>query len=484
MTDTCLKKWAALITCASILTGCGGDGDPAPASASPKTTVSLPSSNAGPAVTLTSEAGSRNWEIAPDQKVAAPEPKARNDIAALQDDNAGGVVLEETVTGDSASSKPTDEKIWEPPTAQHTATPAVEEEKTQCFDGKQMRPFAPLNAKETTTASLKFLISAIGPQKLVDHLEKFKQSTQNPKKRLAAEKFVVLIRNAYSPSNLLIIDELKDLVAEIQAIAPFTKLTQAGALQYDLNAPMHTPRLADLLAELFELDEIPGWSIEKDTIYTTEGKEPFGRYESTGFSLEVEPEVDSAGLPIIYRAQKRTLQQILDAMHPDYHVEAADFEDETKKLDFKVIRRLSVEDINEFTRLTTNFYLLRAITLKFDRNDRVTLKVFDRKTQSNMLVTLEPKEIFMMDDGNKEVFIKSSNGSWKRHARLLVTPPFEQQMHGTLYMINFAVVKAAAAANDFHPLKTQPRQARDERRSNAHPAPPAAPAPHSARAGV
>ncbi|MET1114392.1 MAG: hypothetical protein ABWY08_05470, partial [Comamonas sp.] len=118
-------------------------------------------------------------------------------------------------------------------------------------------------------ASLKMLISAIGGQQLLDHLEHFKRSTPKLQEIAAADQFIALIHQAHHSCGIV---DTEKFLNGLQHLAPFNQRNIVGGWKLKVESDLFTPegepqKFLPLISELFRLDTLPGWSFDIDETY-------------------------------------------------------------------------------------------------------------------------------------------------------------------------------------------------------------------------
>lgn len=132
-----------------------------------------------------------------------------------------------------------------------------------------------------------------------------------------------------------------------------------------------------------------------------------------------------------------SLQRVVDAIHTTLNITVPG--DSKEKLDrqVNVTRQPRITDPENFTRLT----VLPAgmARIKYYLDDRVTLTALNVKTNENILIGLQPKEVLVLNSFRYKIKIKNDKGEWKIHDDLSVASGRSRE-GDELHMINLAVM--------------------------------------------
>ena len=281
------------------------------------------------------------------------------------------------------------------------------------FNNRVMESFiAP--GYEYANASLKLLISAIGPKPLLDHLEQFKKSAANPGESAAAARFIELIHKAFDGSPVVYTEAF---FTDLQELAPFNQRNAAGALDFTLRQdPMaESPQLRKfllLVSQLFRLDTLPGWSFDIDETLVYQGEER--AHKSARNASPMFQPVDLARVTPADQVNF-SLQKIVDLLHADQEVQVQWRETDPGPTVVKVRRQVSIADVPNFKRLTISLEGSTSQNNKYSLNDPVTLAAIDRQTQQKILLTLAARQAILWDGALHAVSIRQKDDRWATH---------------------------------------------------------------------
>lgn len=271
MTEKNWSKWGVAIACASILVGCGGDGKSDVDQAKSETSTTVPSALTGQSVTLPADAGTTSANTDPsadhphagethDQDVAAAEGQPD---PAVEPGHAPGhdIVLFEGPN--TTNPTPAVENIA--PEGQPGKDGAVAQDtEAGRFAGKELQPFYSHGVNDYINAQLKFVISSVGPQNLVDHLQHLVKTSPDLATRSAATKFIGLVNDAYDPSQR-VSHQVSDLQKEISLLKGSRHLQKKLGVQ--AQPTWKNLRFPRVMAKLFELDKVAGDFLIIDTTF-------------------------------------------------------------------------------------------------------------------------------------------------------------------------------------------------------------------------
>lgn len=384
--------WIALLVATGILAGCGGESDD-----SADTPELLPSTVAGidPITRAPAPAGGRPSIVA-----------GRNVTFTLHDGNEKPVAPED-------------------------------------FQRHDMKAFRGGWHQSYANASLKLLISAIDPQPLLEHLENYRKSTQNPEEGAAAGRFIDLIHEAYNAFSSV---DTRDFIKQLQNLAPFDRRNAAGDWEFKLDSDVFSTekdpeQFLALISELFRLDTLPGWFFDIEETYVYQGEErakPGARNRFEVFQVPMEriAAADAANF---------RLQRLIDLLHADQAAQVQWNEGDAQAATVKVRRQVIVEDVENFKRLTIGMKGSTPHTLKFSLAGSATLPVIDRKTGRKLMLTLAPAQALVSGKSDYAVRISKHDGQWLTHREGFVSPTRLDEEASEGRLINFAVTSVAPA---------------------------------------
>lgn len=407
------SAWGAIIAAACVLAGCGGDSDSAPAASSDTQATSPAPSRliAGGDINIATHADS----AASAARAAEPQADARAVAVPAPVPVADAVALSTPVADANLTSN---EK-------QHPSA-------TTGFDGKEIAGFPYVGDNSYGSTGVKLMISAIGPQKLTDHLSQFKQAAQDANEILAAEKFIHLIHTAYHPDSTLK-SKLQEFLDTLPALPAFKTTDESGALKFRLNqGRQQIEPFLELLAQSFHLNAMPGRSLDLKETCVYAGYESYAPTLENSFPFA--HSVELAGIT----PHRNDLQALVDLLLRDepvlvkYGPTATDFMPAT------VTKEAHIADLASTDRLTLR--LNGSAEIVVDLLEPVTLPVFDNKTQQKMLLTLAPTQVVLHQKGNYQALIKTDASTWKRHIDSRVSTFSGGDFGGSISMINFTVI--------------------------------------------
>lgn len=402
-------QWSALLAAAGILAGCGGgsDGGDVPVESAARAAPATPVGAATPAMPAPPAAP------APIPAPAAPPIPAPPPVPASPDlpDRAG-----------PATPK----------------TIAAED-----FHRHEMKGFSAWDYSYAN-ASLKLLISAIGPKPLLDHLENFKETSQNPEQSAAAGQFIALIHDAY---NAFIRVDTLAFIRSLQKLPPFDQRNAMGDLEFELGSESRSnlkePRqLLPLLAQLWRLDTLPGWSFDIDEIMLHQGQERARKTPKSSFQMFQPVQLDRVKPEDIPRFN---LQKLVDLLHVDGEAQVRWNEGDANLTAVKVRKQVSIADVEHFKRLTISLEGAAAQPLVFSLKDAVTLPAINQKTQQKIVLTLAPRQVIAWNHSRWVIRIRGENGQWTTHSDSFASPTKASEDGDVAQVINFAVTRIAPA---------------------------------------
>lgn len=78
-------------------------------------------------------------------------------------------------------------------------------------------------------------------------------------------------------------------------------------------------------------------------------------------------------------------------------------------------------------------------------DERVTVSIFDEKTNGKMRLTLQPKAIVTKEDSSHYAIIKNGAGLWRVHKDTEVTPLLISSIPGQINTVTLSVIEVAPA---------------------------------------
>lgn len=368
-------RWGAMIVAAGLLAACGGGSGGGVDETMTGTAVQRPSSISGREVTIITGAGSAQEPPIPDQ---------------YEDHDMGGFI-----------------SGW---------------------------------GRSYASASIKLLISAIGAKELRGHLESFKAASQNAEERSAADQFITLIDEAYAARGTV---WTNDFLKSLQNLAPFNQRNAAGEWAFKLDQELFSgekepEKFLPLLAELFHLDTLPGWSFDIQETYVHQGQERAQERARNRFQLfqpvdlgRIKPE-DVASL---------NLQKLVDLLHAQDEAQVQWNPGDAALTPVKVIRQVRIPDADQFKRLTISVQGGLPKLVTFNLDDTVTLQATDQKTGKKLAITMTGKEAISWNNSRYAIRIKNQKGLWMEHDESAVSQGDETDRKDQVKMINFAVTR-------------------------------------------
>lgn len=292
-------------------------------------------------------------------------------------------------------------------------------------------------------SAVKLLINSVGPQKLLAHLEKFAQTTQDVHARQAAETFTGVINTAYD-SAVPLSTQVQALMRDLQALQTFNELDAQGVLKFNLTGTSPDPYdFLENLAQAFDLETIPGWTIETSSVRIQDDAQRSAASEDNGLLLF--HMVDMRLLTKGKASSSIGLQQAVDLLHQDLYQNIESDESAAKPSAVKIIRSMRTENVENLKHLSIMPLLDGHAKLEFRTGDRVKLPIFDEHSQKKMLLTLQPSTLLMGDDSTYSVLIKSGSGEWNIHRDSHVDSTDHVSVTGTVRLITLAVIDVTPA---------------------------------------
>lgn len=315
---------------------------------------------------------------------------------------------------------------------------------TRTAHGKDMAGYAPIGNNSYANASLKFLISAIGPQRLVAHLENFSEHTPDPTARIAAQKFIELINKTYQSKDTLR-NEVKELTDVLQTLAPFNKVNEHGGLAFRLDEAQTPSVFLDLLAKAFQLDTLPGWSLDiKDTLVQDNEVLIEDLPVFNGHLYRIAP------LNILAHSgvAQISLQGLVDLIQTHIDTWSTGASPGAPAILVRMLREARVADADSFTRLTVlpaTADPASAPLMDYRLDDRAVLRVLDLTTGKPAQLTLRPNEQLIFEDGRYQLNLRNTAGQWEHHDDDVVADVPGGRRDSVLHLLNLGVLGRAQA---------------------------------------
>lgn len=307
-----------------------------------------------------------------------------------------------------------------------------------------MQGFRSFGYHTYANSSLKLLISAIGPKKLLDHLESFRTTAQDPAARAAAARFIELIHAAYTASASV---DTHAFIVGLQELAPFNQRNAAGEWAFKLESDAFSReqdalQFLALLSQLFRLDTLPGWSFDIDETYVHQGQERKRKAEKSRFQL-FQPvdlgRIKAEDVPGV------NLQKLVDLLHAPQEAQIRWNEADPAPTTVQVTRQVSIPDEEHFDRLTISLQGKLAGATPLSIKGSVTLPAVSQKTGQRLLLTLRPKEVLVWDQWQYAMRIRNHELEWMKHSESTVYPADAEDPRETARLVNFAVTRIAPA---------------------------------------
>ncbi|MCD2514435.1 hypothetical protein [Comamonas endophytica] len=293
-------------------------------------------------------------------------------------------------------------------------------------------------------ASLKLLISAIGPKPLLDHLENFRKTARTPEESGAAAQFIDLIHKAYTADASV---DTEAFILGLQELAPFNKRNAAGDSEFKLRSDFpftqqDPERFLPLISQLFRLDTLPGWSFDIDETHIHQGQERAQRSARNSFQMFQPVQLNRVKSEDL-KAFK--LQTLVDLLHADQEALVKWNDADAQATAVKVRRQVSIPDVENFKRLTIWLQGQTSENTSYSLNDTATLPAIDQKTKQKIVLTLAAKEAVMWSGTRYVIRIKDDEGWWIKHDDSFVSPAGAGDDKHAATLINFAVTNVAPA---------------------------------------
>ena len=306
----------------------------------------------------------------------------------------------------------------------------------QGFSGRWYQSYA--------NAALKLLISGLGPKKLLDHLENFKNGTHSADERAAATQFIALIHQAHTPYSSV---DTTAFIDGLQNLAPFNKRNAAGKLEFKFEADgfpqeRDPEQFLALFSELFRLDTLPGWGVDVLETYHRPGEQKTQQAAKNRFEMFLPINLARVTAE---QATGITLQKVLDLLQADEETQLPWNEGDAAKTSVRVSRQISIPDVEHLERLSISLRGAAPKALTLSLEAPVTLTAVNAKTQQKILLTLTPEADISQVDKRYHVHIKTRSGRWMAHDDVIVRPVDASENDEQVKLINFAVTRIAPA---------------------------------------
>lgn len=293
-------------------------------------------------------------------------------------------------------------------------------------------------------ASLKLLISAIGPKTLLDHLENFKKASQNPEERAAVGQFIQLIHDAYNAFPSV---DTQAFIRSLQKLAPLDKRNAMGDLEFKIDSESQSnlkepKQFLPLLAQLWRLDTLPGWSFDIEEIHVHQGQERVHKAPANSLAMFHPVHLDRLKPEQI---PGFNLQTLVDLLHADSEAQVQWNQGDAGPTTVKVRKQVSIADAEHFKRLSISLEGAAAEPLRFSLKDAVTLPAINRKTGQKILLTLAPRQAVVWNQMRWAIRIRGENGQWTTHEDSFTYPTGEVDEKDVAQVINFAVTRITPA---------------------------------------
>lgn len=289
------------------------------------------------------------------------------------------------------------------------------------LDSKSMAGLLPNAGNGYFNSGIKTLISAEGPQRLVDHLRHFEQQTEDPGQRLAASRFIALIESLHHSDTAV---SAAEFMESLQVLPPFNAVDAHGTLKTELkNAKLDPVDFLVDLAELFKLQDLPGRAIE------SRAAAPGEPAQEPGAALFHPIHVAETAQQEVQLVLQSALDLLDQAMRP--------------ALEWRT-PSMRTPDIAQFKQLTILPPADGKHWFTFHTNEQVTLPVFDEKTQQVMRVTLRPKTMLMLTDDGYRVYARNpADSDWNKHIDDRIEPLHMADDGASMQSLTLEVLRAA-----------------------------------------
>lgn len=274
-------------------------------------------------------------------------------------------------------------------------------------------------------SSLKFLISSIGAEKIIAHLEAKridKDIADNKEKLDSLNKFIDVITQSQTSSQPLK-QELKDFFVSLQKLEGFNEKVKENGKdteEYEftiIGQQNDAQEFLVKLAALFKLDEIPSHCAElRETLVN--GDKTRSKDGPMAYSQDV-----------TITDSEVTLQDIIAQTHQSEAGLKIWWQDDDLEKTMVEKQKQWVINIEQCSRFNLHINALKfnkdtlstdKVTLnQVDFAAKVTLPVIDKETGKAWSVTLEPREIIIQrgkaGSGHYYMYTKQNDNTWLKH---------------------------------------------------------------------
>lgn len=294
---------------------------------------------------------------------------------------------------------------------------AAQTQSDKGVESAQICGFRNLGNTCYANSTLKFLLSSLGPDRLISHLENFGKTTTDAGKRDAADKLVHVIKASFAMDKPLE-KELRALFSSLQKLDVFNKQEEDGQFSFNIVGTQNDAQeFLAKLTEAFNLSEIEGCAMTcKESLVNGKMHRPL-------------PSEPAYCHDITATNPKATLQDILDDTHRPETIELKWNHDDPKATEATKVKQWTVPDLSTLHRFNLHlntleydldtFQLRKATLAKANFTDDVTLNVLDEKTGKQWMVTFEPREIVIQQggatSGHYYMYSKQGENDWVRH---------------------------------------------------------------------
>jgi len=285
--------------------------------------------------------------------------------------------------------------------------------------------FANLGSTCYANSALKLLMNSMGDDRLISHLENFKQTisakdgldeASRRNKLDAAEKFIAVIRASFVKKEPLK-EELHAFFSSLQKLEAFNQIHD-GHLAFEIIGEQNDAQeFLLMLAKSFDISDMSGYcaALKKTLVNGADQRPPQG---SMGYCHDVTVSDPNA-----------TLQGIVNSMQAPESVEVKWNSEDKHNTKVTREKHWSVPDLSNFHRFNLHINAvnydtqsgeLHRVTLEnANFTDDITLDILDERTNQKWTVTLEPKEIIIQtgtaESGHYFMYAKQGEADWVRH---------------------------------------------------------------------
>lgn len=430
------RRWNALgttLAAAAMLLGCGGDSDPSnPApeahlAAAPEPVLAAPeaavtAAPAQPPAPLAPPIPAVAAIRTPPAPLAPPIPAipaifipAIPSVAAITPSSPASA-LTSTSSNQAANSGPapaddfSGKKMIVRGSAGRAQSRASQDQSGS--NASRLAGFANFSGNHCyANAALKVLIHTLGSDRLRSHLMAFCQNSPPLKSAAeiaAAHSFMQLITRAES-SNVPVHTELHDFLTRLQSLQEFDVRDvhgnyRFGILSHQQDADVFLKKISDL----FDLSLIPG-GISTTISTLTNGQENRTQMTAPESSRQIWLLSDGMGL-----------QELMNTINSSEAVQVRWREGDKSNTPVVKSTQIAVADIQQFGRLAIQIVALNpSHASKLDLDQTVTLAVFDQKTSTQKMVTLEARAVCAHRGpdgaGHYMAYLKEDDKKWTLH---------------------------------------------------------------------